>query len=68
MTDSRVLEELISIKEEAIRSKDAIFTKVADSIENGLGEIEVLMEEEHFFPAEVLKRVRDLKKLIKIAR
>ena len=68
MVNNSVLEDLVSLKTESLRAKDASFFKLTSIVSSELGQIEVMLEEESFFPAEVLKKVRDLKKLIMIAR
>lgn len=68
MTDHRVLEELLTLKDETIRVKNKAFSRLTSELLNRLCHIEFVMEEKSFFPAAVLKEVRDLKHLIKIAR
>ncbi len=67
MTDYRVLEEIISIKVDALKLKDHTFQKVLTEVGNELGQMEVMMEEESFFPAQILRKIRELKQLIKVA-
>ncbi len=68
MTDVRVLEEIIDLKTAALKAKDLSFSRVTSEVINELGQMEVLMEEESFFPAEILRKIRDLKQLIMVAR
>ena len=66
--DPRVLEEIIVIKDQSLKIKDDLFRRLSIQLRIELNDIENLLQKKVFFPPVIIKKIQDLKQLIKIAQ